>query len=48
MLQQNEQNEQAKLQLTQFNQLFDQQDESKNSDPEIMEQAHVLGQLLAM
>lgn len=47
MLQQNKQFEQAKMHMLQFRELYDLQDEAaKSSDPEVLEQAQVLGQLL--
>lgn len=48
-LHQHNDHETAKLHLQQFRELFEGQDEGvMNSDPDILEQSHVLGQLLSV
>ena len=49
MLQRHKENDQAKLHLMQFRDLFDAQDEeAKSSDPDLIEQGHTLGRLLGV
>jgi Bardet-Biedl syndrome 4 protein len=49
LLQRHEEYDQAKLHLMQFRELFEAQDEeAKNSDPDILEQAYALGRLLGV